>query len=126
MASAKGFDQFNTLTNSITPNTRVEIQSIPFLEAINLPDQKVSQLILEHKTILSSIAVSIGLVTWATQLGALFASVLAAVPAWKNLDPIAILGKDEDDDTVWNALDEDAEENEAAATDVLSSVESRV
>ena len=115
--------QYSALTEGIEGKARVLIESIQFLDITdNAADQPVSQLILNHKTVISSIAVSVGLVTWAAQLGALFASVLATVPAWKNLDPIAILGNDEDDDTLWDGYGEDAEEDsEQAASELLSS-----
>ncbi|MEQ1488282.1 MAG: cadherin-like domain-containing protein, partial [Methylotenera sp.] len=105
----------SALVNSITQNTNIQVETIKFFEP-NLPqNQKIAQLIIEHKTALSSVAVTVGLVTWAVQLGALFTSVLATVPAWKNLDPIAILGKDDEDDAQWDVSDDEDEEIEENA-----------
>ena len=108
------------LFNGITPGTGIQVENIKFIEPNTSPNQEISQLIEEHKMALSSIAVSAGLVAWATQYSALFLSVLATIPAWRNLDPVAILSNDEDDPE-WDVSEEENEENaEESAADIWS------
>jgi hypothetical protein len=109
--------------NGISPDAHIQVESLQFFDPKDSSNQKLSQLILEHKTIISSVAISVGLVTWAIQVGALFTSVIATVPAWKNLDPIAILGKDDDEDeTEWGVPEDESDDQaEESASDIWSS-----
>jgi hypothetical protein len=43
-------------------------------------------------------ALSVGAVWWASRVGGLIGSLLSSVPAWRHLDPLPILGRDEDED----------------------------
>ena len=54
------------------------------------------------------LVVSAGAVAWAAVSSGFLASLLAAFPAWRHLDPIPILGKDDDDDedVDWDLIDD--------------------
>jgi hypothetical protein len=108
--------------NSLTHNAQIQIDAIEFTEPKSSPAQFIGKIFFDNKIALTSVAVSAGLVAWAAQYGILFSSVLATLPAWRNLDPVAILGKDDDDeDTEWDISDDEndqaAEEN---AIEILS------
>lgn len=108
--------------SSLTHNAQIQIDTIEFSEQKSSPVQEIGKLFFDNKIALTSVAVSAGLVAWAAQYGILFSSVLATLPAWRNLDPVAILGKDDDEgDTEWDMSDDEndqaAEEN---AIEILS------
>ncbi len=72
---------------------------------------------------LGGIALSAGVVWWLMRAGGLLASLLASVPAWRNLDPLPILRRDDDDedDVEWNTdADEEARRDERDVALVLS------
>ena len=113
-------NQFNALANIFAPDTQIEVASMQFFDPDDASVQNLGQFVLKHEVAITSVVLSVGLVTWALQFGALFTSLLATVPAWQNVDPIAILGKKDDDDAEWDNA-EDANGNEESAGDVLSS-----
>jgi hypothetical protein len=45
----------------------------------------------------SGVAVSVGMVWWATRLSGLVTGLMASTPAWRTLDPLPILGKTDDE-----------------------------
>jgi hypothetical protein len=46
---------------------------------------------------LSGMALSVGMVWWAARAGGLLASLMASTPAWRHVDPLPVLGRDEDE-----------------------------
>jgi hypothetical protein len=44
---------------------------------------------------ITGMAVSVGAVWWAARAGGLLASMLASAPAWRHIDPLPVLGRDE-------------------------------
>ena len=113
-------NQFNPLANIFAPDAHVEVASMQFFDPDNESKQSLGQFILKNEAAITSVVLSVGLVTWALQFSALFTSLLATVPAWQNVDPIAILGKKDDDDAEWDNAD-DAQGADDSASDVLSS-----
>ncbi len=61
-------------------------------------------------------ALSVGAVWWAARAGGLLASLLASTPAWRHVDPLPVLGRDEEDPEIdWGDADEDPQPREAAS-----------
>lgn len=108
--------------NSLTHNAQIQIAPIEFIEPKSSPAQLIGKLFFDNKIALTSVAVSAGLVAWAAQYGILFSSVLATLPAWRNLDPVAILGKDdENEETEWDGTDDENDQAaEEKAIEILS------
>jgi hypothetical protein len=57
----------------------------------------------------------VGVVWWASRVSGLLGSLLASVPAWRHIDPLPVLGRDEDEkkDKAWlegEDLERDADE----------------
>jgi hypothetical protein len=54
--------------------------------------------ILMESAEMGGLALSVGVVWWASRVGGLVGSLLASMPAWRHLDPLPILGRDKDED----------------------------
>ena len=50
---------------------------------------------------MSGLALSVGAVWWATRAAGLIASALSSLPAWRNFDPLPVLGRDEFEEDDW-------------------------
>jgi hypothetical protein len=64
---------------------------------------------------LGGLALSVGAVWWASRVSGLLGSLLASAPAWRHIDPLPVLGRDEaeDKDKQWyegDDLERDADE----------------
>jgi hypothetical protein len=60
-------------------------------------------------------------VSWALRGAGLLTSLLASTPAWRNLDPLPVLGADDDDDKKDDDdADEEASRDELAVSDLWS------
>jgi hypothetical protein len=65
-------------------------------------------------------ALSVGVVWWASRISGLLGSLLASTPAWRHIDPLPVLGRDEEDEDKWlDPNDRDADANELAVSLVL-------
>lgn len=92
------------------------------LGKISLPEPDGDRLIkLDLDSIrMTSLALSVGAIWWATRATGLIASLLSSLPAWRNFDPLPVLGRDEDDEDEWTEAydaqvdDEMAEEERLA------------
>ncbi len=58
---------------------------------------------------ITGLAMSVGAVWWAARAAGLMASLLASSPAWRHVDPLPVLGRDDEEEEVW---DETAEEED--------------
>ena len=66
---------------------------------------------------LSGVVLTVGVVWWASRIGALVAGVMVSVPAWRSLDPLAVLweaGEDRDEEEDVPADTEDAQRRQIA------------
>jgi hypothetical protein len=54
--------------------------------------------ILLEQIQLGGLALSVGVVWWASRVSGLLGSLLASAPAWRHIDPLPVLGRDEDED----------------------------
>ena len=68
---------------------------------------------------------SVGMVWWASRISAMLGSLLAGTPAWRHIDPLPVVGDDEDDEDKWLEPDErDTDANERALSMVLDQARS--
>ena len=68
----------------------------------------------------SGIAVSAGAVWWTSRQVGLLASLLASTPAWRNIDPLPVLARDDDEEVAWGkSEDEETERDESAIAGIL-------
>jgi hypothetical protein len=75
--------------------------------------------VLLDVTRMTGIALSVGAVWWATRIGGVLGSLLASIPAWRQLDPLPVVGREEPDDVYWRYQDIDAYADEIAMSMVL-------
>jgi hypothetical protein len=69
---------------------------------------------------ITGMALSVGAVWWAARAGALLASMLASTPAWRHVDPLPVLGRDEGEPEIdWSGPDKEPTEEEASAAKVF-------
>jgi len=78
-----------------------------------------AQLVLQAVE-LSGMALSVGVVWWATRAGGLVASLLMAAPAWRSFDPLPVLGPQDEDESGWGGeVDDEMLRDEMGAADVF-------
>jgi hypothetical protein len=70
---------------------------------------------------MGGLALSVGVVWWASRVGGLIGSLLASMPAWRHLDPLPIASRDEDEEESdqLQEADPDADADELAVQMVL-------
>jgi hypothetical protein len=61
-------------------------------------EEKDRVTILLEQIQLGGLALSVGAVWWASRVSGLLGSLLASAPAWRHIDPLPVLGRDEDED----------------------------
>ena len=55
---------------------------------------------------MSGIALSVGVVWWASRVTGVIGSLLASMPAWRQLDPLPVVGRDDEDaEAEWGEAD---------------------
>ena len=71
---------------------------------------------------MGGIALSVGVVWWASRVTGLIGSLLASMPAWLHLDPLPIVGRDDDEKEQWSGSeDAEADADELAVSMVFES-----
>jgi hypothetical protein len=76
--------------------------------------------VLLEQVQLGGMALSVGVVWWASRISGLLGSLLASAPAWRHIDPLPVVGHDEDEEKKWyDANDRDADANELAIDNVF-------
>ena len=91
---------------------RAEMQVLPAREPADFGDndeRRQLEVVLGAVRV-TGLALSVGAVWWAARAAGLIASVLASSPAWRHVDPLPVLGKDEDEETQW--VDEHQDEDQ--------------
>ncbi len=69
---------------------------------------------------ITGMALSVGAVWWAARAGGLLASLLASTPAWRHVDPLPVLGRDEDEPEIeWNNEADTVREDERSEAEVF-------
>jgi VCBS repeat-containing protein len=83
-------------------------------------EEKKSFWNVENAAQLTGLVVSAGFVAWALRGAGLVTSLLASTPAWRNLDPLPVLGDDDEDKNKEDHVDadEEATRDEFAVSDL--------
>jgi hypothetical protein len=84
------------------------------------PKQREQFTVVMDSAEMGGIALSVGVVWWASRLTGAIGSLLASMPAWRQLDPLPIVGNDEEENA-WDEEDQDAYADELAISMVLDS-----
>jgi hypothetical protein len=93
---------------------RAEMQVIPTQTGLDLSEEERQRIeVVLNSVRLTGVALSVGAVWWAARAAGLVASLLASSPAWRHVDPLPVLGRDEEEEEQWDesAEDEDKEKN---------------
>jgi hypothetical protein len=79
---------------------RAEMQILPTSHAETDPaDEEMRRVEVIMGTVkITGLALSVGAVWWAARAAGLIASLVASAPAWRHLDPLPVLGRDEDEE----------------------------
>ena len=67
-----------------------------------ITDQREERSLLVNMAKETGLALSAGFVAWMVRGGALVASLMASLPAWRHFDPIPVLGMDKKDKEAWS------------------------
>jgi hypothetical protein len=60
---------------------------------------------------MTGLAFSVGAMWWAARAAGLMASLLASSPAWRHVDPLPVLGRDDEEEEVWDEAAEEDQDN---------------
>jgi hypothetical protein len=86
-----------------TEAARPEMTVATMRHGLDLSDQDAERLeIVVTSVRITGIALSVGAVWWAARAAGLLASLLASSPAWRHLDPLPVLGRDDEDNDGWD------------------------
>ena len=91
---------------------RAEMRIDSVRHDLNLNDEETQRLeIALNSARITGLALSVGAVWWAARAAGLVASLLASSPAWRHVDPLPVLGRDEEEEEeAWD--DASAEDRE--------------
>ena len=80
---------------------RAEMRVLPTRHGLDLaeddPERQQIEIVM-NSVRLSGMALSVGAIWWAARAAGLVASLLASSPAWRHVDPLPVLGRDEEDE----------------------------
>ncbi len=107
------------------PTTPVDWSVRPaFSDAEETPRDRID--VLLEQVQVGGMALSVGVVWWASRVSGLLGSLLASAPAWRHIDPLPVVGRDEDEEKKWyDPDDRDADANELAIANVLEGAAER-
>ena len=89
---------------------RAEMQVIPTRHDLELDEEERARIDVVLSSVrITGLAFSVGAVWWAARAAGLIASLLASSPAWRHVDPLPVLGRDEQDEEEHDVADEDQE-----------------
>ena len=80
--------------------------------------QKEQFTVIMDSAEMGGIALSVGVVWWASRITGVIGSLLASMPAWRQLDPMPVVGRDDEDED-WNEQDNEAYADELAISMML-------
>jgi hypothetical protein len=76
--------------------------------------------VLLEQVELGGMALSVGVVWWASRISGLLGTLLTSTPAWRHIDPLPVVGRDENEEKEWYDQDDrEADANELAIADVF-------
>jgi hypothetical protein len=92
---------------------------VAFPEAGGGAQKDQIQILLDSVKV-GGMALSVGAVWWASRVSGLLGSLLASTPAWRHIDPLPVVGRDEDQEKEWYEGDNlEADTDELAVSLVL-------
>ena len=108
------------------PLTKVDWSAqTAFPSADHNPSEHDQIKVIMESVRMGGIALSVGVVWWASRVTGLIGSLLASMPAWRQLDPLPIVGRDEEEDRWEETGDSEADADELAISMVLEGPRSR-
>jgi hypothetical protein len=108
------------------PLTKVDWSAqTAFPSADRNPSEHDQIMVIMESVRMGGIALSVGVVWWASRVTGLIGSLLASMPAWRQLDPLPIVGRDEEEDRWEETEDSEADADELAVSMVLEGPRSR-
>jgi hypothetical protein len=91
---------------------RAEMRVLPTSHGFDPDDEERARIeVIMGSIRITGLALSVGAVWWAMRAGGLIASLLASAPAWRHLDPLPVLGRDEEDEKDQQAAQEEDQES---------------
>jgi hypothetical protein len=93
---------------------RTEMQVLPTgKDAFDLTEEERAHIeVVLNSVRVSGLAISVGAVWWAARAVGLMASLLTVTPAWRHVDPLPVLGRDEEDKEPWDEAEEKDKEKQ--------------
>jgi len=92
---------------------RAEMQVLPTGHQFAQDDEEKQRIEVILGTVrITGLALSVGAVWWAARAAGLIASLLASAPAWRHMDPLPVLGRDEEDEEESHEGEESDEDRE--------------
>jgi hypothetical protein len=114
-AAQNAFNLLRASTSGSVSAEKATITQPAFLQEIDKSREEMNQkIVLDKNVIASSVAasagVSLGYVIWLLRGGVLLSSLVAAMPAWRSIDPFPVLANlnntdDQDDETLQSMLE---------------------
>jgi hypothetical protein len=98
----------------------------PFAEE-TVEHKRTELIVTDDSAQIGGIALSVGMVWWASRVSGMIGSLLASVPAWRQIDPLPVVGRDDEEDEVdWDdSVGKEADADELAISMVLEGPRSR-
>jgi hypothetical protein len=92
---------------------RAEMQVLPSNHEFAQDDEERQRIeVIMGSVRITGLALSVGAVWWAARAAGLIASLLASAPAWRHMDPLPVLGRDEEDEVEEHEGEESDEDRE--------------
>jgi len=91
---------------------RAEMQVLPTSHQFAEDDEEKQRIeVILGSVRITGLALSVGAVWWAARAAGLIASLLASAPAWRHMDPLPVLGRDEEDEKDRQAGEEEEDQD---------------
>ena len=89
------------------------MQVLPTRHNLDLDDEERTRIeVVLNSVRITGLAFSVGAVWWAARAAGLVASLLASSPAWRHVDPLPVLGRDEEDEEEIADVEEDKDQKD--------------
>jgi hypothetical protein len=97
--------------------------SSAFIDSSKLDTHRDEFFVLLDTAEVGGMVLSVGVVWWASRVTGMIGSLLASMPAWRQLDPLLVVNREEDEpEADWNeSIDLESYADELAVSSVLGS-----
>ena len=99
------FSSLTTTTAALVPEATIHVISSLNTLGADLEQATDAVNLSLTTSVVSLSGVSIGVVTWTLRSGVLLASMMANLPAWRVVDPLSVLGYEDDDESLMDIVD---------------------